>query len=638
MLRKVLTTLVCLSLVFGVALSVSNVSAQGGKYQEAPSLAERVAKGELPAVDQRLPKNPLVIPVVSEVGTYGGTWRRGFIGPSDYNNWVRVVYDALLRFNATGDKIEPFIAESYSSNEDFTVWTVKLREGSKWSDGQPFTSADIMFWYNDVALNTEMSPKPPSWILNKDGSTAKVEAPDEVTVVFTYNSTNTAFPLELANKDGGDRTIAPFLPAHYMKQFHATYADAAKLNELITAGGFKGWTQLFAAKAFTPDNPERPAMSAWVPVTGLSDQVAFRAVRNPYFVGVDPEGHQLPYIEEVVLTYYADRETLNLDAIAGKIDLQNRHINTPNYPVFLENAEKNGYRVVNLPSFGGSFVLIFNLTFEDKDVRALYNTDAFRQGLSVAIDRAAINELAWLGLGEARQAVPPPYHPYYPGDEYAFAFTQYDVAMANKLLDEAGLTQRDGENFRLMPNGSPLNMVIEGMTGGQGIDSLEIIRQNWQAVGVRTTINLYERSLFFERSNANQHMMSFWQMDTSAFPFSANPKTQPSKASGISDWGRLWTLWYQSGGTSGEEPPQFIKDLENLHLKGQTVGPEEQVKIAQEIYRIWGKQLYHIGTIGMTPAVFIINSKIRNFPEVVGNDWPLRTPGNVNPEQLFYAQ
>ena len=85
--------------------------AQTAKYKEAPSLAEQVKAGKLPAVDARLPEQPLVVPVVDKVGEYGGVWRRAFLGPADANNYVRVVYDALFRFSPDGAKIEPKIAE-----------------------------------------------------------------------------------------------------------------------------------------------------------------------------------------------------------------------------------------------------------------------------------------------------------------------------------------------------------------------------------------------------------------------------------------------------------------------------------------------------------------------------------------------
>src|SRR5262249_24973606 len=103
----------------GVLAAGSQALAQGGKYKESPLLAELVKTGKLPSVDQRLPQNPLVVPVVDKVGDYGGVWRRAFLGPADYNNYVRVVYDALFRFSPDGAKIEPKIAEGAEPSADY---------------------------------------------------------------------------------------------------------------------------------------------------------------------------------------------------------------------------------------------------------------------------------------------------------------------------------------------------------------------------------------------------------------------------------------------------------------------------------------------------------------------------------------
>ena len=204
---------------------------------------------------------------------------------------------------------------------------------------------------------------------------------------------------------------------------------------------------------------QRPGTAAWVPDgTTVADEV-FVIKRNPYYFAVDPEGNQLPYIDEVRFTFFADAQTLNLAAIGGEIDMQGRHIIMSNYPVLVESAEKSGYRVLTYPTFGGSdAVLMLNQTYvNDPAIGELLQNKDFRIALSHAIDREAIKELAFLGIGEARQPVPAPGHPFYPGDEHAFKYTEHDVDKANQLLDGIGLTERDGEDFRLLPNGERLD-------------------------------------------------------------------------------------------------------------------------------------------------------------------------------------
>src|SRR5215470_18224354 len=280
-------------------------AAQSGKYKDPPALAEQVKAGQLPPIEKRIPEQPLVVPIVEKTGEYGGVWRRAFLGPADANNYVRIVYDALFRFSPDGAKIEPKIAAGAEASSDFRIWTVLLRKGARWSDGAPFTADDIVFWYKDVLLNKDLTPALPGWIRNADGSPAEVEQIDDYTVRFTYNEPATLFLTALANQDGADRTYAAFLPAHYLRKFHPAYTKKEDLDKLVAAAGFRTWTELFAARNAPPENPERPTMAAWVPATRASDQV-FTLKRNPYFVGVDPSGNQLPYLDEVRFTFFAD--------------------------------------------------------------------------------------------------------------------------------------------------------------------------------------------------------------------------------------------------------------------------------------------------------------------------------------------
>ena len=214
-------TVVIPALIIG---PLADSSSAQSKYKEAPILAEQVKAGKLPSVDKRLPSEPLIVPVVERAGQYGGVWRRAFLGPADANNYVRVVYDALVRFSPDGGKIEPKIAAGWESSKDFRQWTIKLRPGSHWSDGAPFSSDDVVFWYKDVLLNKDLVPSLPSWMKNADGTPALVEKASPTAARWTYKQPNTLVLTALANSDGGDRTYAAFLPAHYLKKFHAGYA------------------------------------------------------------------------------------------------------------------------------------------------------------------------------------------------------------------------------------------------------------------------------------------------------------------------------------------------------------------------------------------------------------------------------
>ena len=616
------------------------------KYNEAPMLAELVAAGKLPPVDERLPEEPLVEDVVEEIGQYGGTLRRGFLGPSDHNNYTRVVYDALVRFSPTGGEVIPHIAKGWESNDDFTVWKVFLRKGMKWSDGEPFTADDILFWYENILLNEELTPTVPLWMVNQDGSVATVEKLDDYTIQWTFKQPNTAFLLDLANKDGADKSIhnLAFAPAHYLKQFHPAFTDQADLDAKVKERGFDTWTELFAVEALPHLSGNRPSTAAWVPDgSTVSDQV-FVIKRNPYYFAVDAEGNQLPYIDEVRFTFFADKEALNLAAVGGEIDMQGRHISMSNYPVLKENEDKGGYRVVTWPTFGGSdAVLMFNQTYIAKDpaVGELLRNRDFRIALSYAIDREAIKELAFLGLGQARQPVPAPNHPYYPGDEWAFKYTEHDVAKANEMLDAIGLTERDDEGFRTLPNGERLDLEIQVVPAfANWSDVGQIVVENWADVGVRAHVEERERALGFQLRDTNDLMIEIWNEDTTGFPFSGQPKFDPRSNPALT-FGPLFRKWYETNGAEGMEPPPEVKKLVEIIDEGKVSGRERQIELAQELFRHWVDNLWEIGTVGLTPmiqGVIVVNKDLRNVPETAGNDWPLRTPGNTRPEQYFYKR
>jgi peptide/nickel transport system substrate-binding protein len=613
------------------------------KYKQSPLFDEDVAADRLPPVEERLPKEPLVVEGVDGVGQYGGVWRRGFTGPADYNNYVRVVFDALVRFSPDGSKVVPKVAKGWENSADFKVWTVFLREGAKWSDGQPLTADDILFWYNDVLLNKDITPSLPKWMRNADGSVAKVEKDGDYAVKFTYNEPNTLFLYELANKDGGDRTFAPFLPAHYLKQFHPAYASQADIDKMVADAQFKTWVELFASKNAPFENPQRPTMAAWVPVTRISDQV-FTLKRNPYYIGVDTAGNQLPYIDEVRFTFFADIQALNLAAIAGELDQQDRHINLMNYPVLKENEQAGKYKIITWPDFGGSdAVVMFNQTYQkDADLGNLMRNRDFRIAMSYATDRKQIQELAFLGLGEPRNAVAAPWHPYYPGDEVAYKYTEFKPDEANKMLDAIGLDKKNADGYRLYPGTTkPVQIEISVVPAfGPWPDVAQLVAKNWEAVGIQTIVQVRERALHFQMRDSNDIQTEIWNEDTGGFPFTGAPKYDPRTSPGLS-LAPLVRQWYATGGKEGMEPTPEMAKIVELIDRAKTVGPDEQIAIAKELYTLWVDQQYEVSTIGLSPmvqGVAVVNNNLMNVPLQLGNDWPLRTPGNALPETWYYKQ
>jgi|TARA_B110000046_G_scaffold185826_1_gene229641 peptide/nickel transport system substrate-binding protein len=614
-------------------------------FEGAPMFDEAVKSGALPPVDERLPSEPLTQDVTDAIGSYGGTLRRGFLGPSDHNNYTRVVYDALVRHAPDGGQVIPHIAKGWESNDDFSEWTVLLREGMKWSDGEPLTADDIMFWYNSILGNSELTPSTPLWMQNSDGSVAKVEKLSDTSVRWTFGQPNTAFLLALAGQDGADKSInnLVFAPAHYLKQFHPDFASENDLNAKVSDSGFDVWTQLFSVEALPHLSGNRPGTAAWVPLNGstVADET-FTIERNPYYFAVDSDGNQLPYIDSVTFKFFADKETLNLAAVGGQIDMQGRHLAMSNFPVLMENSDKGGYKVITYPTFGGSdAVLMFNQTYtNDEAIGEILREKDFRIALSHSIDRDAIKELAFLGIGEARQGVPAPFHPYYPGDEYAFKYTQLDTDIANGLLDGIGLSERDGDGFRLLPNGDRLDIEVGVVPAfASWADIGQLVVEDWAEVGVRAHIELRERTPHFAMRVSNDLQVEIWNEDTTGFPFSGQPKFDPRSNPSLT-LAPLVPQWIKSNGAEGMAPPAELQRIMDIIDEGKLSGRDRQIELAQELFRIWADNVWEIGTVGLTPmvqGVVVVNSKLRNVAEVAGNDWPLRTPGNTRPEQFFFT-
>ena len=612
------------------------------KYSEAPTLAEQVKAGKLPKVEDRLPKDPYVV-TVPEVGKYGGIWHRGFTGPSDRNGLVRIMNDGLVRFSIDGASVEMKYAESVKPNDDFTQWTITLREGGKWSDGEPFTADDIMFYYTDVAMNKDLSPATPSWLMNADKTPVKVEKVSDYVVKFTYAKPQTLFLQEIAQQDAGDKKYPMFLPAHYLKQFHATYVAAADLDKMVAEAGVKTWGELFYLKQDQYDNPGRPVLAAWKAKNRFSEQI-FILERNPYYMGVDQAGNQLPYIDEVDVKFFADADALNMAAIAGELDEQERAIKLANYPVLKEEEQKSGkYKIYLWSSTGGEEGgIVFNLTYQkDPELTAMWSDLEFRKAVSYALNRSEIQDSVFLGTGEPRMGIIKAGHPWYPGDDIAHMYTQYDPDQANKILDTLGYTQRDAEGYRLLPSGKRVGFELSAVPNLNAYVAIaELAVADLKKVGIWVDLQARERDLHFQMRQANELQAEIWNQDSSGTMFSGSTKFDLRPAIyGNLNYGPLFKTWYDTSGKEGVEPPAPWKKIVELQDEAKSAGPDRQAEIAKEIYTLWVENLYDIGTVGLTAldqGVAVVNKDLKNVPENLTKDWALRTPGNGKPEMWFF--
>ncbi len=621
-------------------------AAPASKYSEAPALAEQVKAGKLPEVTKRLPDNPLVVTNGTEIGTYGGTWRMGLRGGTDDASFIRLfAYEPLLRWSVNWDKVEANIAEKWTVSADAKEYTLNLRKGLKWSDGKPFTADDIMFWYTDVVLNKELSPTPPGW-MKAGADLGVVSKVDDVTIKFTFKSSFGLFEQYLAHVDS--RTMMCF-PKHYASQFHPTYTDKAKLEETAKAGGFASWVLMFNAKvANTPDcgGPGkyqvagRPTMDAWMvvePYSANATQVVFE--RNPYYWKVDPKGNQLPYIDKLNYTVFQDVPAMLLKATNGEIDMQMRHFNTlDNKAVLFDNQAKGGYTIFDLTDAANNKVIIhFNLTHKDKDLRAIFQNKDFRIGMSYAINRKEIIDTVFVGQGKPHQAAPLEGTPFY-NKQLATQYLEYDVAKANEYLDKAGL-KKGADGMRTRPDGKPLTIVLEIANANVSeVDTGNMLSKYWKAVGVQVEAKAEDRTLLYNRKDANDLDAMLWAGDGGVNPMMDMRAYFPY--SGESSFAIAWQMWY-NGSTSAiaEEPPAAVKEIMTLFDKVKsTAGFDNQVKVMQELLQKSADYFFCIGIMTPPDQFGIMKTNFKNMPKRSIMAWPYPSPAPLNPPIFFFGK
>ena len=607
--------------------------------KEAPQLVEMVKAGTIPPLAERLPDDPLVVPVVERLGKYGGTWRGAIQGGNWIFTWLRTGYENLLRWNPEWTEITPNIAQSFEAGADATEYTFNLRRGIKLSNSEPFTADDILFWYQDYLLNPELTPAVPGWLV-AGGEPVVVEKLDDYSVKFKFAAPNGFVLQRLCTPLGGDNCCT--LPAHYMKQFHQAY-NKENLDELIKENEADDWVSLFMNKGIefnaSRTNTELPVPFAWGVTTpyGKGPFVAFE--RNPYYWKVDPEGNQLPYIDEHTADVHEDSEVMLLKSASGEYHLTDRQICAPaNKAVFIDNMGKGNYHLIDVTSSKtNTMCLSFNLTHSDPVMREVFQNIDFRIGLSHAMNRQEIIDVVYVGQGEPFQGCPARGSEFY-NERLATQYTEYDVDKANEYLDKV-IPDKDAEGYRLRPDGQRLSFVVEASeaaTGGVAmIDALQLVQANWKEVGVDMQVKVEDRSLFYTRKGGNEHDANVWSGDGGlGWEAILDPRWY-LPASSESNYGLLWYYWYQ-GDPRGEAPPQDVQDHLKMYDQLKAMGdPEKQKEMMKQILEVSADQFYCLGLSSSPPGYQTVRNDIHNVPNGLAIAWLYPDPACWNPCQFF---
>ena len=569
---------------------------------EAPMLAQQVSSGTLPPVAERVPDEPLIVVPIEQIGSYGGQMNTTIMdGPVTW--WFPAYWleDPPVQLRPDAKIWYPNWLLGVDQSADDRTITLRLRPGMKWSDGEPFTTGDLAFWFDDMNMNKELHPSVPT-SLNVGGSPAQGRRIDDHTFELSFAAPLPNFALR-------QLTLPQYMwsmgfiaePKQYLSQFHISYN--AEANDLAKAGGFDDWTQLFNARqgpyGKSADDIGRPVLEAWVLQEAATDYALWE--RNPFYWKVDIAGNQLPYFDRVQNRSAATKESFMIAALGGEVDFVASILTIEDFPVLTQNAEAGGYEVRLWRKRAGAGVnYFFRQTYkQDPVMEEILRDKRFRRALSLAINRAEINELLYFGKGTPSQAAVPPGSVYHVPEHFQ-RDAAYDPDQANRILDEMGL-EMGADGIRRRPDGKELFVKIEGYHEQETpiTSTAELVKNYWEAVGVKTDFDFREDNSFDGKRSADEVMIASHVIDM--LPDSIYEGSLWSPPS-FGWWSEELANVYFAEGIAGLRAagmePDLLRFFELSEQFAQTAAEDQRVAIANQIGELWADNLWMVGTVG----------------------------------------
>jgi peptide/nickel transport system substrate-binding protein len=604
-------------------------------YREARELTARVKSGALPPVRERLPAEPAFAQIETyggRVGRFGGDWRMLVYRAKDVRMILIFGYARLVGFNRYY-KLEPDILKSYEVKEG-RIFTFTLRRGHKWSDGHPFTTEDFRYYWEDVATNRQLFPSGPPQIMLVEGEPPEFEVLSDTMVRYTWKGPNPYFLHALARP----LPLTIFQPSHYLKNFHAKYADKEHLEHLVKTFKRPNWGRL-NHKMNDYRNPIRPTLQPWVNTTA-QPATRFIGLRNPYYHRVDRLGHQLPYIDRLIISL-TDSRLVSAKSGAGDADLQARGLDFKDY-TFLKMGEKRNNFTVRLwrEARGSHLALYPNLNVNDPVWRKLMRDVRFRRALSLAINRHELNQVLFYGLVQEGNNTVLPDSPLYE-ESYRRKWARFDLEAANRLLDEVGLPRAGPRGLRVLPDGRPLEIIVE--TAGESplqSDVLQLIVDSWAQAGIKLFTKPSQREVFRRRVFAGESQMSIWFGLENGL---ATPESDPWELAPTAQISLQWPKWgkfYESGGRAGEPADmEEGKELLALYHDWQRAHNNLERHAAwKRMLDIHRDQVFTIGLVGEMFQPVVVSNRLANVPEKGIYNWdPGSFFGIYRPDTFWFT-
>ena len=648
------------------------------KYTEAPMLAEMVKANKLPNVDERLPKSPYVPPHAwLTTGKYGGTinWTNSWGGTADHAQIVRESQygHSPLRWLKDGLAIGPGLVESWEANADTSKWSLKFREGLKWSDGKPWTVDDILYWWETMVGGNGKEKEfpaglkpietPPDEGRSGKGTLANFNKVDDYTLelVFDAPAPLTADRLAMwVNAGIGPRWMAP---KHYMEQF----------NPVLHNDKYKDWDE-HTKQINWNQNPDCPTMTGWK-CTSFEEGVRATYERNPFYWAVDKDGNQLPYVDKLVSTAFQNSEIEKVNVLQGKSDWTHHWVLSLNDIANLRQQQQAGdYDIRFWDSGSGSgMAFFFNYDFKDEKMRTLIRNPKFRQALSHGSDRSQVKKNRYFDTGEETTGTfSPKAIEYNFNDEarkvyqsWRDSYGKYDPEAAKKILDELGL-KAGADGMRSMPDGSPLEilLIVSATIDKEGTAQNELLVSNWKDIGIKATISPVPAQGRDDKYQSGEYMSNAdWGIGDGpnhlVYPQWLVP-LEPSR------WSALHGKGYELRGTESEttekdvdpwarKPPRINRDDKAFDpVIGQLWDIYDKTKVEPDVMKrhqmVWDMIKIHVengpyvqGTVANFERVYIVKNGLMNVPKkeelALGgftDPWIHPTPAVYDPETWFW--
>ena len=641
--------------------------------KEAPMLKALVDSGDLPPLAERLPENPYVIPHKwVKPGKYGGNLlmvTEKSTGSGSESNREYMYGHTLLRWLNDGLNIGPGLVESWESNDDASEWTLHFRKGMKWSDGQPWSTADIMFWWDDLVLNEDHTDTPPDECKSGKGTVAKLTAPDGDTLVMTFDAPAplTADRLAMWVKGTVGNGAKWMVPAHFAKKYHPKYTKSAP-KDWASAGG------VFEKNVDFSRNPECPTMTGWK-VKSHREGRSLVWERNPFYYCVTQDGSQLPFIDTLTMSVVQDPEVAKLQMQQGKLDYvmgQFSQVGLADISTMKRAEKTSGLETILWDGGSGTgSVFFFNYDHQDPKFRKLIREPNFRKALSLAVNRAEIQKAIYFNTGEPTSGtLSPKAIEYLVNDEGKSVYKQwrdaavkYDPATAKKMLDELGVVDKDGDGIREFPDGTKLSIRLDhpADTDDEHIQKNEYLIRDWKAIGIKATQNPVSPDAWEDTWNAGKLTAhTAWEVGDGPNHLVYPQWLAPIEATRYCP---LEGQYYNVIGTPEANTEKNVDPFKRTppRMEPEKGGPIEslwkiynQTKVEpDEMARhrmVWDMVKIHIehgpffmGTVSNTPRVILAKKELKNVPRKenlalggFANPWIHPTPAVYDPETYYW--